>query len=219
MKISRATLLALTVALASSPLGVAAAQEFGIYAGGGVGGIKDVRRPFGGGVSGTLLFHDWIGIRADAGKYWTVEHRLGLRCEQGQVEPTRCQSVKLSSHSSFPLLDGMLLLRAHVPDKGVRFEVGAGPSWVNVTNEIRTSTDSVWSGKRSSSRAGAAVLAGMLFQPQWRMPLTVETSYVYHMTAEFGACTNLPNDPICRQHLNFHELRLSLLYRPRTVRH
>src|ERR1043165_1194713 len=151
------TRLIAAAALASAPLtplSSLTAQELGVYAGGGVGGIRDVRRPFGGGFTGTLLFHDWIGLRADAGNYWSLEHRTALACRPGTLEP-RCESVKLSSHSSFPLVDGMVLLRAHIRDKGVRFEVGAGPSWVNVTNEIRTSTDSIWSPKLTSSRAGA----------------------------------------------------------------
>lgn len=216
MRLSCAPLrLSLAVLLAAAPITIASGQELGVYAGGGVGGIRDVRRPFGGGITGTLLFHDWIGLRADAGKYWTLEHRMGLDCQGGAAEPVRCKSVRLSSHSSFPLFDGMALLRAHIPGKGIRFEVGAGPSWVSVTNEIRTNSDSIWSAKRTSSRAGANLLAGVLAHPQWKIPLTFEGSYVYHMTGAFGACTNLPNDPICGQHLNFHELRFSLLYRPR----
>src|SRR4051812_13458720 len=86
----------LAVALATMPNAAARAQELGVYAGGGVGGIRDVRRPFGGGITGTLLFHDWIGVRADAGQYWTLEHRMGLACKQGTVEPARCTSVRLS---------------------------------------------------------------------------------------------------------------------------
>ena len=202
-------------ALALVPFATTAAQELGGYVGGGVGGIRDVRRPFGGGLSGTLLFHDWIGLRGDAGYYWVIDHRLALACRPGSVEAVNCQTVRLSSHSHFPLLDGMALLRAHIPNKGVRFEIGAGPSWVNVTNEIRTDRDSVWSPSLTSSRAGAAVMAGILAHPNWAIPVTLEGSYVYHMTAKFGACTNQPNDPICGQHLNFHELRFSLLYRPR----
>jgi opacity protein-like surface antigen len=202
----------LVAALAIVPGAAAAGQEIGPYVGGGVGGIRDVRRPFGGGISGTLLFHDWIGVRADAGYYWTLEHRTALTCTQGLEGPI-CSAVELSSHSHFPLLDGLLLLRLHVPHKGVRLEVGAGPSWVNVTNEIHTETDSVWSPRLTSSRAGAAVMAGIAAKPQWRVPITLEGSYVYHMTARFGACTNEPNDPICGQHLNFHELRFSALYR------
>jgi hypothetical protein len=201
--------------LGCAPVAAVAAQELGAYVGGGVGGIRDVRRPFGGGVSGTLLFHDWIGLRADAGYYWVREHRTALACKRGAVEAVQCSSVRLTSRSTFPQLDAMALLRAHIPGKGVRFEVGAGPSWVNVTNEIRTSTDSVWSPRLTSSRAGMTLMAGMLAHPGWGIPLTLETSYVYHMTAKFGACTNQPNDPICGQHLNFHELRFTLLYRPR----
>jgi hypothetical protein len=111
----------------------------------------------------------------------------------------------------------MALLRAHIPGKGVRFELGAGPSWVDVTNEIRTNTDSVWSPRLTSSRVGANFLADILAHPQWSIPVTLEGSYVYHMTAKFGACTNQPNDPICNQHLNFHEVRFTVLYRPRAL--
>jgi opacity protein-like surface antigen len=202
----------LAAALILVPAAAATAQEIGPYIGGGVGGIRDVRRPFGGGISGTLLFHDWIGVRADVGQYWTLEHRMALTCTQG-LEGPQCSSVRLSSHSHFPLVDGLLLLRAHIPHKGVRFEIGAGPSWVDVTNEIHTATDSVWSAKRSSSRVGGTLMAGIAAKPQWRVPITLEGSYVYHMTAKFGACTGKPNDPICDQHLNFHELRFSALYR------
>ena len=205
-------------ALASSP--ALRAQEIGPYVGGGVGGIRDVRRPFGGGVSGTLLFHDWIGLRGDAGYYWTLDHRLADVCKPGSIEPAaNCETVKLSSRSHFPLLDALVLFRAHIPHKGVRFEAGAGPSWVNVTNEIRTDRDSVWSPRLTSSRAGMAVMAGILAHPDWSIPVTLEGSYVYHMTAKFGACLNQPNDPVCNQHLNFHELRFTVLYRPRGARH
>jgi hypothetical protein len=209
--------LATMAALVCAPLAQAAAQELGVYAGGGVGGIRDVRRPFGGGVSATLLFHDWIGLRGDAGYYWTLEHRNALACKPGAVEAVECTSVRLASHSHFPALDAMALLRAHIPGKGVRFELGAGPSWVDVTNEIRTNTDSVWSPRLTSSRVGANFLADILAHPQWSIPVTLEGSYVYHMTAKFGACTNQPNDPICNQHLNFHEVRFTVLYRPRAL--
>jgi len=201
-------------ALVVAPLAIGRAQEVGAYVGGGVGGIRDVRRPFGGGLTGTLLFHDWIGIRGDVGYYWTLEHRTALSCEDGVFEP-QCQQVELSSHSHFPLLDALAVLRMHIPHKGVRLEIGAGPTWVNVTNEIRTDRDSIWSPKLTSSRAGGAVMAGIVAHPNWRIPVTLEGSYVYHMTARFGACTDQPNDPICNQHLHFHELRFSLLYRPR----
>jgi len=206
-------------ALLCAPLASARAQELGPYIGGGVGGIRDVRRPFGAGLSGTLLFHDWIGFRADAGYYWTLEHRSALVCRPGVGEAAICNSEQLSSRSHFPLLDAMVLLRAHIPGKGVRFEVGAGPSWIDVTNEIRTDRDSVYSPSISSSRAGLAVMAGVLGHPQWSLPVTFEGTYVYHMTGRFGACLDRPgsNDPLCNQHLNFHELRLAVLYRPRIV--
>jgi hypothetical protein len=58
-------------------------------------------------------------------------------------------------------------------------------------------------------------MAGIVAHPQWRTPVTFEANYVYHMTGRFGACTNQPNDPICNQHLNFHELRFALLWAPR----
>jgi hypothetical protein len=128
-----------------------------------------------------------------------------------------CAPERLSSHSHFPLLDALVLLRAHIPHKGVRFEAGAGPSWVDVTNKITTDRGTVYSPSSRSSRAGLAVMAGVLAHPQWRVPVTFEGSYVYHMTARFGACTNEPNDPLCNQHFNFHELRFTILYRPRVV--
>lgn len=190
-------------------------QELGVYVGGGVGGIRDVRRPFGGGLTGTLLFHDWIGVRADAGNYWVREHRDALACKESATEAKQCETVHLSSHSQFPLVDALLLLRAGIPGKGVKFEGGIGPSWTRVTNEIRTDRDSVWSPKLTSSRAGLSAMAGIAAHPQWRMPVTIEGSYVYHMTGAFGACTNQPNDPICGQHMNFHELRFSILFAPR----
>jgi hypothetical protein len=59
------------------------------------------------------------------------------------------------------------------------------------------------------------VFGGVLVHPPWSLPLEIEGSYAYHMTSAFGACTNKPNDPLCGQHLNFHELRASLVYRPR----
>lgn len=216
MKITRRwfSLLVIMAGVASAPR-AARAQEFGPYVGGGVGGIRDVRRPFGGGVSGTLLFHDWIGLRGDAGYYWTLEHRTTLVCQSSATEAKQCQSVRLSSHSHFPLLDAMALFRAHIPHKGVRFEAGVGPSWIDVTNEIRTDRDSVWSPRLTSSRMGLSAMAGIAAHPDWHIPVTLEGSYVYHMTGQFGACTNQPNDPVCGQHLNFHELRFSLLFAPR----
>lgn len=207
--------VALITALAAPPF--AAAQEIGPYIGGGVGGVRDVRRPFGAGISGTLLFHDWIGLRGDAGYYWTIDHRVQPLCQPGTGEPVVCTQERLSSHSHFPLLDGLVLLRAHIPHKGVRLEVGAGPSWVDVTNKITTDRGTVFSPSLRSSRAGLAVMAGLLAHPQWKLPLTFEGSYVYHMTARFGACTNEPNDPLCNQHFNFHELRFTFLYRPRVI--
>lgn len=190
------------------------AQEIGVFTGGGVGGIRDVRRPFGGGVQATFLFHDWIGIRADGGYYWAREHRATLACKQGAAEPVICTRVNLSSQSRFPQVDALALLRGHVPGKGVRFELGAGPGYINVTNEIRTDADSIYSPELSSSATGLVLLAGVLAHPPWKAPFDLEAAYVYHMTGAFGACTNRPNDPLCDQHLNFHELRLALFYRP-----
>jgi hypothetical protein len=189
-------------------------QEIGAYVGGGVGGIRDVRRPLGGGLSVTALFHDWIGIRGDAGYYWVFDHRLAVECQRGAVE-SRCSTLKLTSRSHFPMLGALAVVRGRVPHKGFLFEAGAGPAWVNVTNEIRTSSDSVYSPRLTSSRAGAVVMLGAAAHPNWTIPLTFEGSYVYHMTAAFGACTNQPNDPICGQHLNFHELRFTALLSPR----
>jgi opacity protein-like surface antigen len=196
------------------------AQEIGPYVGGGVGGIRDVRRPFGGGVSATLLFHDWIGIRGDAGYYWTLEHRIGCFAVRNVGEAgSHCVTTRLASSSHFPLLDGMAVLRAHIPGKGVRFEVGAGPAWVDVHTHIHSTADTTLETTVSSSRAGAVLMAGMLAHPDWKIPLTLEGMYVYHNNAAFGACdpTRL-NDPLCNQHLNFHELRFSLLYRFAAVR-
>lgn len=208
---------ALALALTTTAAVPVAAQEIGPYIGGGVGGVRDVRRPFGGGLSGTLLFHDWIGLRGDAGYYWTLDHRIAPVCQRGAGEPVVCTQERISSHSNFPLLDGMVLLRAHIPHKGVRFEAGAGPSWVDVTNEIKAADGTIYSPQLRSSRAGLAVMAGILAHPNWSIPLTLEGSYVYHMTGKFGACTDEPNDPLCNQHLNFHELRFTLLYRPRVI--
>ncbi len=220
MPLSRRLLRAaiVAVALACATVAPGGAQEIGAYVGGGEGGLRDVRRPFGGGVSATLMFHDWIGIRGDAGYYWTVENRIGcfavpLVAEAG----SRCVTARISSHSHFPLFDGLAVLRAHIPGKGVRFEVGAGPSWVNVTSDIRANSDSLLHTHVSSSRIGAMFMAGILAHPQWRIPVTLEAQYVYHMSDTFGACTNQLNDPICGQRLDFHELRFSILYRLRPV--
>src|ERR1051326_8090241 len=95
--------LTFAVALAATPLVSGRAQEIGAYVGGGVGGIRDVRRPFGGGASATVFFNDWLGIRGDAGYYWTLEHRIAPVCRPGAVEPVNCSSVRLASHSHFPL--------------------------------------------------------------------------------------------------------------------
>jgi len=193
----------------------ASSQEIGPYVGGGVGGIRDVRRPFGGGLSATLFFHDWIGVRGDAGYYWTLEHRTGCFAVRNAGEAgSHCVTTRLASNSHFPLVDGMAVVRAHIPGKGVRFEIGGGPAWVNVNTRVHSTADTTLSTTVSSSRAGAVLMAGLLAHPQWRIPLTLEGMYVYHNTAAFGACdpTRL-NDPLCGQHLNFHELRFSLLYR------
>jgi hypothetical protein len=217
--------VSVAAALACAVPVLASAQEIGPFIGGGVGGIRDVRRPFGGGLSATLLFHDWIGVRADAGYYWTLEHRTGLYCLPKVNEGgARCFTAELASNSNFPLLDGLAVLRAHIPNKGVRFEVGAGPTWVNVNTRIRTVSDTFPETRVQSSRAGLMLMAGLLAHPQWRIPVTLEGSYVYHMTGAFGACLtpvagdpnpSRLNDPLCTQHLNFHELRFALLYRLR----
>jgi|SRR5579884_1538072 len=223
MHISRARvtlLIAAAFALVVSPARRARSQEIGPYVGGGVGGIRDVRRPFGGGLSATLLLHDWIGVRGDAGYYWTLEHRIGCFAVRNVGEAgSHCGSTQLASNSHFPLLDGMAVLRAHIPGKGVRFEVGAGPAWVDVHTRIRSTADTTLQTSVSSSRAGAVLMAGMLAHPDWRIPLTLEGMYVYHNNAAFGACDpSRLNDPLCGQHLNFHELRFSLLYRFAAVR-
>ena len=192
-----------------------AAQEFGVYTGGGVGGIRDVRRPFGGGAEATFLFHDWVGLRADAGYYWTLEHRLTVDCTRGAGEPVVWGSDRLASRSHFPQLEGLLMLRGHIPGKGVRVEAGVGPTWLNVTNQIRTQRDSVYSPGLTSSATGVMFMGGVLVHPPWNAPIEFEGVYAYHMTGRFEACTNLPNDPLCNQRLHFHELRLSLFYRPR----
>lgn len=212
--------LLLAAAALALPARRAFAQEIGPYVGGGVGGIRDVRRPFGGGVSATLFFHDWIGVRADAGYYWTLEHRTGCFAVRNVAEAgSHCVTTRLESHSHFPLVDGMAVLRAHIPGKGVRFEVGGGPAWVDVTTNIRATSDTSLQSHVSSSRAGAVLMVGMLAHPQWRIPVTLEGMYVYHNNAAFGACDpNRLNDPLCNQHLNFHELRFSLLYRFAVVR-
>jgi hypothetical protein len=196
----------------------ARAQEIGIYGAAGLGGFRDVRRPFGGGLEATWLFHDWIGIRADAGWYWTLEHRAGLVCKGGAAEPVVCTSEQLSSHSHFPQLDGLLLLRGHIPGKGIRIEGGIGPTWVNVTNEIKTEKDSVFSPSISSSAAGLIMMAGVLAHPSWKAPIDLEAAYAYHMTSRFSGCSVDPVNggtinPLCNNNLNFHELRLSVFYR------
>jgi hypothetical protein len=207
--------LAIATTLSLAPLVPAFAQELGVYAGGGVGGIRDVRRPFGGGVQATFLFHDWIGLRGSAGFYNTLEHRTAVDCRRGVGEATICNTLTLSSRSHFPQAEGLLMLRGHLPGKGIRVEAGVGPTWLNVTNEIRTRSDSIYSPSLSSSAAGVMFIGGMLVHPPWRFPVEVEGAYAYHMTGRFGACTNQPNDPLCDQRLHFHELRVSLLYRPR----
>ena len=205
-------LLVPSIALFSLRAHSVRAQEIGIYAGGGVGGIRDVRRPFGGGVEATLLFHDWIGLRAAAGFYGTLEHRTAVDCHRGVGEAVICTNDELSSRSHFPQLDGLLMLRGHLPGKGVRVEAGVGPTWLRVTNEIRAGNDSVYSPSLTSSATGVMVLGGMLVHPPWRFPLELEGMYTYHMTGRFGACTGAANDPICNQPLHFHELRIAVLY-------
>src|SRR3954454_13950890 len=117
MFVTRARLgVLLAAALVVSAAPPAPAQEIGPYVGGGVGGIRDVRRPFGGGVTGTLLFHDWIGVRGDAGYFWTLEHRQGLYCVPLVNEAgSRCSINTLASHSHFPLVDALAVVRAHIP--------------------------------------------------------------------------------------------------------
>jgi len=207
-------LIGAAVVLASGLSAPARSQEIGVYGAAGVGGFRDVRRPFGGGLEATWLFHDWIGIRADAGWYWTLEHRTTPICQGGAGEAIVCTSTQLASHSHFPQLDGMLLFRAHIPGKGVRLEGGIGPTWINATNEIRTEKDSVFSPSLSSSAAGLMMMVGVLAHPSWKLPVDLEGAYAYHMTGRFGACTTgSSTDPLCDRSLNFHELRLSLFYR------
>lgn len=192
----------------------AVAQEIGTFVGGGVGGMRDVRRPFGGGATGTLLFRDWIGIRGTAAYYWTLEHRLAPICHRGDAEAVVCTSTQLASHSHFPQFDGLLMLRGSLPGRGIGVELGAGPTWLDVTNEIRTDHDSVYSARRSSSAAGLLVSAGLFARPDWRrLPVTFEATYAYHRTGKFAACTTTDFDPLCNQNLNFHELRFGVLYR------
>lgn len=211
---TRFTLLAAALlAFAAAPL---RAQELGPYVGGGVGGIRDVRRPFGGGIAGTLLFHDWLGIHASAGYYWTLEHRLVPNCHPGTGEPVVCTgTLRLSSRSHFPQVDALLMLRKHFTGKGWGVEGGLGPAYVNVTNEIRTNTDSIYSPRITSSAVGLVYMAGIWMHPQWKLPLTFEGAYAYHQTGAFKACTNQSpsTDPLCNRHLNFHELRFSALWR------
>ena len=209
-------LLVLAAALAVPPVHSAFGQELGVYAGGGVGGIRDVRRPFGAGVQATFMFHDWIGLRGAAGYYETLEHRSAVDCRRGVGEAVVCTNNQLASRSHFPQLDALLMLRGHIPGKGIRVEAGVGPTWLDVTNEIRAERDSVYSPKLSSSAVGVMFVGGMLVHPPWRFPLELEGLYAYHMTGQFGACTGQPNDPICNQRLHFHELRVSVFYRPRT---
>ena len=210
------TTIAVSLALSSISLPRAAvsAQEVGAYVGGGVGGIRDVRRPIGGGIRAAMFIHDWLGVRVNAGHYWTVEHRKALECRPGVLEPI-CNTIQLSSHSHFPQLEALAVVRGHIPGKGIRVEFGVGPTWLNVTNEIQAERDSMYSPRLSSSAAGGMVFGGVLVHPPWSLPLEFEGAYAYHMTSAFGACTNQPNDPLCGQHLNFHELRASLVYRPR----
>lgn len=198
----------------------ARAQEIGVYGAAGVGGFRDVRRPFGGGLEATWLFHDWIGIRADAGWYWTLEHRTAPICTGGAGEAIVCTSTQLASHSHFPQFDGLLMLRAHVPHKGIRIEGGIGPTWINVTNEIKTEKDSVFSPSISSSAAGLMMMGGVLVHPSWwKAPIDLEGAYAYHMTGRFGACTGSSPDPLCDRKLNFHELRFSVFYRFAEIPH
>jgi opacity protein-like surface antigen len=207
------TLIAALVTFAAG-LRPVPAQEVGTFVGGGVGGIRDVRRPFGGGVTGTLMFHDWIGVRGSAAYYWTLEHRLAPICHHGDAEPVVCTSTRLASHSHFPQLDGLLMVRGSLPGRGVGLELGAGPTWVNVTNEIRTDRDSVYSSRRSSSAAGFIASGGVFARPNWRrLPVTFEATYAYHGTAKFAACAGDDVDPLCNRNLNFHELRFGVLYR------
>jgi hypothetical protein len=206
---------AAAAALSAAPFGALRAQEIGVYAGGGVGGIRDVRRPFGGGGEATFLFHDWIGLRGNAGYYWTLEHRLTSDCHRGSGEAIICTSNRLASRSNFPQLEGLLIVRGHIPGKGIRVEAGVGPTWLRVSNEIRAQNDTIYSPRLTSSAVGAAFFGGVLIHPPWSLPLELEPAYVYHMTGRFGACTGKQNDPLCDQRLHFHELRLSLFYRPR----
>jgi opacity protein-like surface antigen len=215
MSITRARLGFILAAVAlAMPARAARSQEIGPFIGGGVGGIPDVRRPLGVGLTGLFLFHDWIGVRGDAGYYWTLEHRNGCFAVRDAAEAgSHCVSAKLASDSHFPLLDAVAVLRAHIPGKGVRYEVGAGPSWVNVTNHIRATDNPQVSEVTSSARAGYVAMVGILARPQWRIPVTVEGQYAYHNTAKFGGTCSGLNDPLCDQQLSFHELRLALLYR------
>jgi len=213
MKRDSRMLMAVLVMLAASAT-QAMTQEIGPFVGGGVGGIRDVRRPFGGGATGTLLFRDWIGVRGTAAYYWTLEHRLAPICHRGDAEAVVCTSTQLASRSHFPQLDGLLMVRGSLPGRGVGVELGAGPTWLNVTNEIRTDRDSIFSSRRSSSAAGVLLSGGLFARPDWRrFPVTLEATYAYHRTAKFGACTTTDFDPLCNQNLNFHELRFGVLYR------
>ncbi len=209
---SRMLVAAFVTLAACAP--AATAQELGPFVGGGVGGIRDVRRPFGGGATATMLFGDWIGVRGTAAYYWTLEHRLAPICHRGDAEAVVCTSTQLASRSWFPQLDGLLMLRGALPGRSFGVEVGAGPTWLNVTNEIRTDRDSIFSAQRSSSAAGVLLSGGVFARPGWRrLPVTLEATYAYHRTGKFGACASSDFDPLCNQNLNFHELRFGVLYR------
>jgi hypothetical protein len=197
------------------PWGSAAAQEIGIFSAAGLGGLRDVRRPFGGGVSGTMLYRDQIGVRLDAGWYVAREHRNSLDCVAGVAEPLNCKSMRLLSKSSYPLLDAALVVRHHIPRKGVRIELGGGPTNVAITNEIVTDRDSVYSPRVRSSANGYVLLGAVLVHPQWPLPVSLEGMYAYHKTSELGGCLGRTNEPLCSQRFHLHEMRVSLFYRPR----
>jgi len=187
----------------------AQSQELGVFASGGVGGLRDVRRPVGAGVSGAWFFTDQIGLRVDAARSWAREHRTTLACRPGSGEPVICESVELLSKSSYPLVDAALVVRQRVPATGVQFELGAGPTNVAITNEIVTTRDSVYSPRVRSSANGYFLLAGMLIQPKWKLPISFHGMYAYHKTSELDGCVGRLNEPLCSQRFHLHELRLS----------